>query len=221
MRKTFFVLILVIIGFSSGAQDLIIDTLPASVVSDTEGNPITPQKRMQTNVMVGTQFSSSSRYGSGLTTFVSPSISYRVSPRFSVRGGLTLSNTTLLNYRPWFVTEASSSFDANFSKAVIYLEGNYQVTDKLIISGAGFKEFTITDNSNFFNPYSKNEPYGIYLNADYKIAEGVHIQAGFGYTRGYSPYMGSPMYDPSSFSGGSFHPFSFQRDPFNTGPFNW
>ena len=221
MNKSLFILTFVFFVLVAGAQEQVSDTLPASVQQNADGTQITPPKRMQTNVMIGTQFSTSSWYGSGLTTFISPSISYLVSPRFSVRGGVTISNTALFNYRPWFSTEGSSTFDANFTKAVLYLEGSYRVTDKLTISGAGFKEFTISDNSSFYNPYSKNEPYGIYLNADYKIAEGVHIQAGFGYTRGYSPYMGSPMYDPSPFGGGSFNSSPFQRDPFHTGPFGW
>ena len=221
MNRTLGILIFVLFVLIAGAQDQVFDTLPPSITVDQDGTLIAPPKRMQTNVMIGTQFSTSSWFGSGLTTFISPSVSYRVSPRFSVRGGLTIANTALFDYKPWFALEGSPTYDANFTKAVLYLEGSYQVTDRLTISGAGFKEFTITDNSNFYNPYSNNEPYGIYLNADYKIAEGVHIQAGFGYTRGYSPYMGSPMYDPSPISGGSFHPSPFQRNTFNNSPFGW
>lgn len=214
-------MILILAALVGNTQNLISDSLPPSITVNQDGALITPPKRMQTHVTLGTQFSTSSWYGSGLTTYVSPSISYQVTPRFSVRGGVTISNTTMFNYRPWYALENSPTFDANFTKAVLYLEGSYRITDKLTISGAGFKEFTITDNSNFYNPYSNNEPYGIYLNADYKIAEGVHIQAGFGYTRGYTPYMGSPMYDPSPFSGGSFYPSPFQRNSFNTSPFGW
>lgn len=221
MKKTLVILVLSFLTGHAGAQEQASDTLPASVSHGFDENAIPGAKRMQTNIIIGTQISSSSWYGSGLTTFVSPSVSYQVSPRFSLRGGLSVANTTLFNYRPWFAAEGSSTFDANFTKAVLYLEGSYRVTDKLTISGAGFKEFTLTDNSNFYNPFSQNEPYGIYLNADYKIADGVHIQAGFGYTRGYSPYMGSPMYDPSPFSVGSFSSSPFHRNPLNTGPFGW
>jgi len=221
MTKTFYIVALLITVLGVEAQDQVSDTIPQSVTIDAEGEQITPPKRLKTNVMIGTQFSGSSYYGTGLTTFISPSISYRVSPRFSVSGGLTVSNTSLFNYRPWYAAEGSSPFDANFSKALIYLEGTYRISERLSISGAGFKEFTITDNSPFYNPLSKNEPYGIYLNAQYKIAERAYFQVGFGYTSGYSPYMGSPMYDPSPFSGGTFSPSPFQQDPFNSRPFGW
>ncbi|MBE0649105.1 MAG: hypothetical protein IH596_15140 [Bacteroidales bacterium] len=221
MKRSLSLLILIFAALVGNTQNLVSDSLPQSMTVNQDGTLTTPPGRMQTNVIVGTQFSTSSWFGSGLTTFISPSVSYRVTPKFSVRGGLTISNTALFGYKPWFTAEGSPTYDANFTKAVLYLEGSYRVTDRLTISGAGFKEFTITDNSNFYNPYSKNEPYGIYLNADYKIAEGAHIQLGFGYTRGYSNYMGSPMYDPSPFSRGSFSHSPFQRDPFNNRPFGW
>lgn len=221
MGKTFYIVALLMTVLCAEAQDQVSDTIPGSVTIDVEGNTINPPKRMQTNVILGTQFSGSSYYGTGLTTFISPSISYNVSPRFSVRGGLTISNTSLFNYRPWYAVEGTSPFDANFSKALIYLEGTYRITERLTISGAGFKEFTIADNSPINNPFSKNEPYGIYLNAQYKITERAFFQVGFGYTKGYSPYIGSPMYDPSPFSGGAFSPSPLQRDPFNSRPFGW
>lgn len=221
MNRTLCIVLLIVATLFTKAQDQAVDTLPASAGPGSETGSILAPKRLQTNVMIGTQFSTSSWFGSGLTTYIAPSLSYRISPRFSVRGGLVISNTSLFDYRPWFSAEGSPSYNANFTQAIIYLEGSYRVTDKLTISGAGFKQFTVTDNSNFYNPYSRNEPYGIYLNADYKIAEGVHIQAGFGYSKGYSPYMGSPLYNPSPFSGGSFYSSPFYRDPFNPVPFGW
>lgn len=221
MRKQLFVFTLAMTVFSALAQEPSHDTLPASMTTDADGILVSPSKRMQTSVMIGTQFSTSSWYGSGLTTFISPSLSYLVSPRFSISGGVTVSNTSLFNYRPWYAVEPTSPFDANFSKALIYLEGSYRVTERLTISGAGFKEFTITDNSPFYNPLTKNEPYGIYLNADYKVSERAHIQIGLGYSRGYSPYSGSPIYDPSPFSGGAFSPSPFQHTPFNSRPLGW
>lgn len=221
MSKTPAILILIFIVLSAGAQNPLSDTLPASVAVDSKGNLITPPERMQTRISIGTQFTNSSWFGSGLTTFISPGISYRISPRFSLGGGIRISNTTLFNYRPWYEMGPSQTYDANFSRALIYLEGSYRVTDRLTIYGAGFKEFTIHDNSSYFNPYTNSSPHGIYLNADYKISEGVHIQAGFGYTRGYSTYLESPIFDPSPFSRGSFYSSPFQRDPFNTRPIGW
>lgn len=221
MKRLLSIWILMLALLSGAAQNSISDSLPHAASLDQDGNSIVPPKRLQTHVMIGTQFSSSSWFGSGLTTMISPSLSYRVSPRFSVSGGLTVSNTTMFNYRPWFAAEGSPTYDANFTKAILYLEGSYRITERLTISGAGFKEFTVTDNSNFYNPYSQSEPYGLYLNADYRISDRAHIQIGIGYTKGYSPYLGSPMYDPSPFSGRSMFSSPFQRDPFHARPGGW
>jgi len=222
MKKTVCIAWLLVATLSLHAQDLTTDTLPPSAGPDSGITLPIPAKRLQTNVTIGTQFSTSSWFGSGLTTYIAPTLTYRVSPRFSVRGGLAIANTSLFDYRPWFSTEGSSTYDANFTRAILYLEGSYRVTDKLTISGAGFKEFTITDNSRFYNPYTQNEPYGIYLNADYRISDNVHIQAGFGYTKGYSPFMGTP-YTPigTPFTGGAFYSSPFQPDPFHSGPTAW
>ncbi|TSA27752.1 MAG: hypothetical protein D4R67_05560 [Bacteroidetes bacterium] len=205
------------------AQDPDADTLPASAAQHETGDLSLPSKRMQTYVTIGTQFSNSAWLGSGLTTFIAPSVSYQVSPRFSIKGGLTLSNTTLFNYRPWYSLESGQTSDVNFTRALVYLEGSYRINDRLTLSGAGFKEFTVQDNSTFYNPCTRNSPQGIYLNADYRIADGVHIQAGFTYTRGYNPYYNSPFPNPSPFYGPSplYDPSPFSGGAFHSSPFNW
>jgi len=116
--------------------------------------------------------------------------------------------------------EATPAYDANFTNALVYLRGTYLVTDRLTLSGMAYKEFTISDQSDFLNPYTRNNPQGIYLNADYRITDGVHIQAGFGYSRGYSPYSVYPGY-------GSYNPFpgiesgGLFSDPFPGIPDRW
>jgi long-subunit fatty acid transport protein len=176
-------------------------------------------KKLQTNFTIGSSFTTTSGYGSGLTNFISPTLSYRVNPRLSFRAGITISNTFLFDYQPWFSNETFTPYDANFTQALVFVEGSYLVTPKLRLTGGAFKLFTIDDNSPSFNPYTTNEPYGFYLNADYEIKEGMHFQAGFSYTKGINPYRYSPLYDPSPFQG-SFMPTPYARDPFYQ-PFGW
>ena len=221
MKRIFFLCIGIIIAISCVGQDFFLDSIPVSVAKDESDKVIRPPKRFQTNWTIGTSFTTSSGFGSGFSTYISPTLSYRVSPRFTVRGGVSLSNTTLFNYRPWYSIEPSQQFNANFTKAVLWVQGSYMVTDRLMISGAGFKEFTLTDDSPAYNPFTINNPYGVYLNATYKINDRMFIQAGFGYTRDQMPYRGSPMYDPSPFSRGSFHQMPFRNDPFYNDPFRW
>ena len=221
MKGVFFLCLGILLAISTIGQDILLDSIPASEAEDESGKVIRPPRRFQTNWTIGTNFTTTSGFGSGFSTYISPTLSYRAGPRFTVRGGVTLSNTTLFNYRPWYNMEASEPFDANFTKAMIWVEGSYMVTDRLMISGAGFKEFTLTDNSPYYNPYTDHNPYGFYLNASYKINDRMFIQAGFGYTRDQMPYFGSPMYDPSPFSRGSFHHQPFQHNPFYQDPFRW
>jgi len=221
MKKLIVLYAGILLTASCFGQEFILDSIPPAMSEEEPGKAIRPPKRLQTYIGIGTEFTTSSGFGSGFSTYISPSLSYRVSPRFSVRTGVTISNTTLFNYRPWYWSEPSQQLDANFTKAMIWVQGSYMVTDRLTISGAGFKEFTLSDNSTYYNPYTDNNPYGIYLNASYKINDRMYIQAGFGYTKDYMPYMGSPMYDPSPFSRGSFHHQPFHHDPFYQDPFRW
>ena len=220
MKKLIPFFVVILLAVNCVGQDFFLDSIPASAAEDESGNVIRPPKRFQTNWTIGTSFTTTSGYGSGFSTYISPSVSYRISPRFTIRGGVTLSNTTLFNYRPWYSMEATQPFDANFTNAMVWVEGSYMVTDKLMISGAGFKQFTLTDNSPAYNPYTNNNPYGVYLNATYKINDRMFIQAGFGYTRNQQPYTGSSLFNPSPFSRGAFHQMPFQNDPFNSNPFN-
>ena len=139
MRKNLVIVILLLGGLFADAQNQVFDTLPASVTHDSGTSLIIPPKRMQTHVTIGTQFTNSSWYGSGLSTFISPSISYRVSPRFTLGGGVSISNTTLFNYRPWYEVGPSQTYDANFTRALIYLEGSYRVPTGLRSRGQDSK----------------------------------------------------------------------------------
>jgi hypothetical protein len=181
---------------------------PAWVPDTTGGIPgksgALSSGRVHTNLTIGSSFSSWSGYGSMLTTYVSPSFSYRVSPKITLRAGITISNNALFGYRPWYGAESLNTYDANFSKALVYLEGTYLVTNRLTISGLAYKEFTIDDNSRFTNPFTRNNPQGIYMNADYRISDGFHFQAGFGYSKGYSPFPVSTGFAPAGFPGSSF-----------------
>jgi len=230
MKRLKLLIIGVLLATGTIGQDMSADTLPPAVIEsaadkgDMPGKRIKPPKRLQTNFTIGTAFTTSSGYGSGLTSYISPSLSYRVSPRFTIRGGVTLSNTQLFDYQPWYMAESFQPYDANFTNALIWVEGTYMVTERLTISGAGFKEFTLTDNSPYYNPYSDNNPYGVYLNATYRINDKMFIQAGFGYTRNTnpyrgSPYMGMPGYFGAPFPGGALYPSPFNNDPFMQDPF--
>ncbi len=188
------------------SQEFLQDTVIPSASQVESDAPPKPASRFNTTLSLGSEFFSSSWYGSGLSTYISPGFSYRVNARLSFRAGVTLSNTALFNYQPWYMAESYPPVNANFSKALLFVEGTYLVSDRLILSGGAFKEFTLDSRSPVALPFTENNPEGFYLNVDYRIADGVHIQAGFSFTKGYVPFYGAPLYDPSPLYRNSFTP---------------
>jgi len=205
MKKIIISFIPLFLFLTGIGQQVISDSLPPSQSEENVPVGTSSGHQLKSAISLGTDIFSSG-FGSGFTTYISPAFSYRVNARLSFRAGVTLSNTALFNYRPWFVPEPYQSVNANFSKALLFVEGSYLVSERLTLTGGVFKEFTLDSQSPVILPYTSNNPEGFYLNADYRITNGVHIQAGFGYTKGYVPFYGSPLYDPSPFYRNSLTP---------------
>jgi len=166
-------------------------------------------KKYDFGVSLGSEFSISSGFGSGFTTYISPHVSYNVSKRFRLSGGFTYSNTQLFNARSWVAGENVPGVSGNYSTGLIYVSGSYLVSDRLTISGSAFKAFNLSGTPLPYNPYSpisQKGAQGINFNVDYKVAEHFHIQAGFGFTQGVNPYYRDP-FSPNSIQGG-FYPGS-------------
>jgi hypothetical protein len=148
---------------------------------------------------------STSGYGSGLSTFLSPTLTYPVSKRFIVSGGISFVNTSLYGYKPCFFSSEEKSYTGNITQAMLWVSGQYLLGDRITITGTAYKTIDIfgekPGNSSFF----KNDPQGGYLNVGYKVSNNMHIEAGFGYSRGSNGYsfgnpfntgFGSSPYDP-------------------------
>ncbi len=161
--------------------------------------------KFNTVVRMGSQFSSARGYGSGFSTFIIPEISYGLTKRFSLSGGIGYINTTYTGVRPNFLSE--EKVNDNFSMGLVYLSGRYLLNDRVIVTGSAYKMFDLSGNS-LNHPYRNQEGQGFNLNVDYKIAEGVHLQAGFGYHEQASPFRSpaSSLFSSDPFSN-DFHPF--------------
>ncbi|MDP4282094.1 MAG: hypothetical protein Q8867_08085 [Bacteroidota bacterium] len=158
------------------------------------------RQKLSMHYTVGSSFTMTSGYGSGLTSWVSPTVSYPVNSRFSVHAGLTIMNTTLYGYRPYYYSVLENSplntkYSGNISSAMISFSGSYKVNDRLTITGSAYKQFPLYSNPSK-NPYYTPDVKGMYMNVGYKILDNMYIQAGFGFQKGgvYGDY--SPFGDP-------------------------
>jgi hypothetical protein len=150
-------------------------------------------KRTAYGLNAGTLFSTSSGYGSGISTYFSPHLSYSLSSRFCIDAGITLITTSFVNQRPYYPGTSEASYTGNLTSAFLYLHGRYRLSDKLLLSGTVYKEFGISGYSKGDYPFSKEHAQGLFMNADYKVTEHFHIQAGFGYSKGQNPFYTDPF----------------------------
>lgn len=200
MKLTFFGLVFIIIlNFQGKTQIGNTDTLPSSAVV-TPSAALIPasQNKMHVNVMAGTEFWTAPGYGSGIATFLMTGITYPVGKRFSIGGGIGIMNTTPVGVHSSSVETFGPS---NTTSTLVYVTGQYLLSQRITVSGTLFKEFSAFNGSSDYQRSQKNMPEGGFMKVDYKINDFMHIEAGFGYSRGISPYnnyySGSPMYDSS------------------------
>jgi hypothetical protein len=187
----------------SQAQTPLTDTLPAS--GNTHASTALPLHKLHIGVQAGTEFMSSSGYGSGLSTWVSPTLTYPVSKRFSVSGGIAIVNTSYYGLKPWYSTPETNSFTGNVTSARLWVSGQYFLSDRITISGTAYKTIDIL-SSNPINNFYKNNPQGAFMKVGYKINDYMQIEAGFGYSQGYNgSSYGSPYNHGFGFSG--YDPF--------------
>ena len=180
------------------AQGTRTDTLPQSASSSSsKGNPnILPLHQIHVGVTAGTQFTTTSGYGSGLSTYVSPNLTYRLSNRFSISGGISIVNTSLYGVKPWYSSVEGNSipgFSGNFTQTTLWVSGQYLLGDHITITGTLYKTLDVPGTTYSNYPFYKSNPQGAHLNVGYKVNDHFHIEAGFGYSQGgygyhYDPY---------------------------------
>ncbi|MCX6248895.1 MAG: hypothetical protein NTW10_14310 [Bacteroidetes bacterium] len=179
------------------------DSLPPSAENVSRSTSL-PLHKLHVGVQAGTQFTTTSGYGSGFSTYLSPTLTYPVSKRFLISGGISVVNTNLFGYRPYYSFGEGPSYSGNFTQATLWVSGQYMLSNRLVITGTAYKTFDILgDNPNA--RFYKSTPQGAYFNVGYKINDFMHIEAGFGYSQGTNGYsfgcpgmhgFGSPLYDP-------------------------
>lgn len=185
------------------AQQAANDSLPASAGASHTGT-VLPLHKLHVGVQAGTEFMATSGYGSGFSTFLSPTLTYPVSTRFLVSGGISVVNTSLNGYRPWYSPE-TNSFSGNITQTTLWVSGQYLLNDRLTLTGTAWKTIDFTGNHSGNYPVYKTNPEGAFFKVGYKVTDNFHIEAGFGYSQGsHGYYYGYPTRGLGSYG---FDPF--------------
>jgi len=164
------------------------------------GYGILPLHQLHVGVQVGSQFTTTSGYGSAFSTFLSPTLTYKVSKRFLLSGGISVVNTSLYGVKPFYSYPSEApipGFSGNITQTTLWVSGQYLLSDRITLTGTAYKTVDALGNNPVNSPYYNNNPQGASLRVGYKINDFMHIEAGFGYSRGFNDYSyGNPYGDP-------------------------
>lgn len=158
-----------------------------------EAEPM-PLKKLDIGVQLGTSFSTNFNKGFAFSTMVAPELRYRVNERFTIRGGVSISNTEHGNtvvYSPY----GYGQYSGNITQGLLYVSGDYMISPKVILSGTAYKEFSMDHGNpeNTFTPAYDGK--GVMMNLRIMPTENMFIDIGAEYYQGNNPYR-SGMYSP-------------------------
>lgn len=184
--SAFFISIGVLLAANSLAQNTSDNTYYKA--PDSTSQRMEAPKRMQFGLQVGTGVSTNFRGGTGFHTFVSPYLSYRVSPRWSFQAGATLVNGSFPSYYPY--SGDSRSGVGNQQRTFLFAQGQYQATERLRLTGTTYYEMLTQPGARQQRGVSFNSQ-AMALYAEYKISEHFSVGVGAQYSNGNMPYYGN------------------------------
>jgi hypothetical protein len=159
---------------------------------------VNPEKKMDVGVQLGTSFTTDFKGGHAFSTSVSPEIRYKLNKRFTLRGGLSVSNTEYGNtlvYSPFGYTP----YTGNITQGILYVSGDYIISPKVMLSGTAYKEFSI-DHGNPDNAFRPGyDGKGLMMNLRLMPSPSTTIEIGAEFYEGNNPWRGgtyNPFYGP-------------------------
>ena len=169
---------------------------------DSTGNLLFKPGDIGFSMQVGTGFRSDFHGNSSFSTFVSPALAYNVSSRFRIKAGVTVFNNFGDPYYAGYDNYYSPVMNAGTTTGV-FVQGDYLLTNKLMLSGALYKDFS-SFNARVTDPRLKiPESQGMVLNLNYRPTSHFEINASFGYGNGSRSVFQDPFYRNGMFPGGS------------------
>ena len=172
------------------------------VVDSITGNLLFKPGDIGFSMQVGTGFAGNFHGNSSYSTFVSPAVAYNISSRFRLKAGITISNNFGDPYYSGYDNYYSPVMN-NGTTTSVFVQGDYLLSNKLMISGALYKDFS-TFNNHVTDPRLKTpESQGMILNLNYRPTGNFEINASFGYGNGNRSMLHSPFYGNGMFPGDS------------------
>jgi hypothetical protein len=170
-------------------------------VMDSTGKLLFKPGDIGFSMQVGTGLAGNFKGNSSFSTFVSPALAYNISPRFRIKTGVMVFNN--------FGNPYIAGYDQYYSPVVnsgtttsVYVQGDYLFSNKFMLSGAIYKEFS-PFNPNINDPRLKSpESQGMILNLNYRPTGNFEINASFEYGSGSRSTFHSPFYRNGIFPAG-------------------
>ena len=139
--------------------------------------PAVKEKRLKTNFELGTSFTYSPRNFYGPSYYIAPSLSYLVTPRFSLSAGLGFEYTSL--YPLYNMTDNGSSM-LPMTRAFLFARGSYLLTERLVVTGSVYKTMNdvpkLTQNSHPMNYNYQGVDLGIQYQINRNFSVGFHMR---------------------------------------------
>jgi hypothetical protein len=158
--------------------------------------------RIQYRLDIGTAFTRFGGAGSLMSSYLSPSIRYKISPKLDLHIG----GTILYSHPAGGSSYAESLMSAgNDPSYYFYLAGAYRVTERLVVAGS-FIKGKMNQYSYGLYPYRMNNDFESYsLGFNYRIAKSFHVGAQINVSNGLNPYYYSDPFRPGRFN--TYDPF--------------
>jgi hypothetical protein len=170
------------------------DQLESTSPDDQSGYPKSGFKdRTDFDLEVGTSFSFSPGNYYGPSYYVSPSFSYKVSPRFYLSTGVGLQYSTFYPVnRP-----ADADNMLPMTRAYLYARGSYYLTPRLVVNGTVYKSMMDAPrHSNYANQMRYNAQ-GMSIGFQYKVSDSFSFGVQMNMQNGY--YQHDPLIPPAGY----------------------
>ncbi len=158
--------------------------------------------RIQYNLNIGTVFSTFGGAGSLMSSYLSPSIRYRITPKLYLQIGGSMLYSYPTGGSPSGEPTMAAGNDPSYH---LYLNGTYRVSERLVIDGSLIKG-KMNQYSYGLYPYRMNGDYESYsLGFNYRIAKSLHFGAQINVSNGLNPYYYSDPFNPGRLN--TYDPF--------------